>query len=81
MNTRVTIVVNGATTEVAAGISLAAALLNAGVMAFRLDLDGAPRGPLCGMGTCFECRVMADGIPGVRSCLVPVSDGMIVETE
>lgn len=80
MSAEVTIVVNGVALEVAPDISLAAALLNAGVTAFRRDLDGSPRAPLCGMGTCFECRVVADGVPGVRACLETVRDGMVVET-
>ena len=36
------------------------------------------RGPLCAMGTCFECRVRVDGVPHVRACLTPVREGMRV---
>lgn len=74
----VTIRVNGTPLSVPADVSLAAALLNAGRTAFRASPTGAPRGPLCGMGTCFECRLTVDGISGVRSCLEPVRDGMEV---
>ena len=62
------------------GVSLAAALLNAGVWDLRRSVDGAPRGPLCGMGICYECRVTIDGVPHRRACLVPAADGMIVVT-
>ncbi|MGH9518459.1 MAG: 2Fe-2S iron-sulfur cluster-binding protein, partial [Terriglobales bacterium] len=39
--------------EVPAGASLAAAAMAAGV-ATRCSVTGAERGPLCGMGVCFE---------------------------
>jgi aerobic-type carbon monoxide dehydrogenase small subunit (CoxS/CutS family) len=75
-----TIMVDGTPRRVAGGASLAAALLGLGVTAFRRDGDGHSRAPLCGMGTCFECRVAVDGRHGVRSCLVTVREGMTVET-
>lgn len=34
----------------------------------RLSVTGEPRGPLCGMGICFECRATIDGKPHVRTC-------------
>jgi sarcosine oxidase subunit alpha len=78
MSNAIRILLNGTPLDVPAGISLAAALLNAGYPAFRTSVGGEPRGPACGMGTCFECRVSIDGAPGQRSCLVPVRDGMTV---
>jgi sarcosine oxidase subunit alpha len=75
-----TIVVDGTPRRVPAGASLAAALLGLGVSAFRRDLGGRPRAPVCGMGTCFECRVSVDGTSGVRACLVTAREGMRVET-
>lgn len=74
----VSIRVNGVVHAVSAEASLAAALLNAGYSAFRRSVNGDARGPLCGMGTCFECRVTVDGAPGVRACLLPVHEGMTV---
>ncbi len=71
--------VDGRTLAVPAGATLAAALLGAGVLRFRSSVDGAPRAPLCGMGTCFECRVTVDGEPHRRACLVEVAAGMRVE--
>jgi D-hydroxyproline dehydrogenase subunit gamma len=76
----VSITVDGRALRVAAGVSLAAALLDNGVRAFRHSVSGAERGPLCGMGVCYECRVMVDGIAHRRSCLVTVSDGMEIAT-
>ncbi|HEY3933398.1 MAG TPA: (2Fe-2S)-binding protein [Gemmatimonadales bacterium] len=80
MTESIPIVVDGATLTVAGDISLAAALLNAGIVGFRLDEHGKPRAPVCGMGTCFECRVTVDGVTGVRACLEPVRREMRVET-
>jgi len=45
-----------------------------------LALSGEPRGPLCGMGICFECRLTIDGVPHARSCQIVCRDGMVVTT-
>ncbi len=74
------ITVNGAQLRVSPGTSVAAAVALAGVDTFRRSATGAPRGPLCGMGICFECRVELDGQPGVRSCMTTCRDGMKVRT-
>jgi sarcosine oxidase subunit alpha len=42
---------------------------------------GEPRGPLCGMGICFECRVTIDGEPHCRSCQTFAENGMDVRTD
>jgi len=76
----VRIVADGRQTTVPAGTSVAAALLGAGVSAFRVSVDGTPRGPLCGMGICHECRVTIDDVPHRRACLIPVAEGMRVST-
>jgi sarcosine oxidase subunit alpha len=76
----VEILVDGTTVRVAARASLAAALFNAGYPALRRSASGEPRGPLCAMGSCFECRVTVDGVLHRRACLEPVRVGMVVET-
>ncbi|MEO5799382.1 MAG: (2Fe-2S)-binding protein [Gemmatimonadales bacterium] len=77
----VTVSVDGVPRRVPASATVAAALLQLGVTTFRRDLSGQARGPVCGMGTCFECRVTIDGQPEMRACLVPVREGMRVETD
>ena len=77
----VEIQLDGRTLRVPGGISVAAALLNAGVLAFRRSVEGEPRGPLCGMGTCHECRVEIDGVAQQRACLRTVREGMRVRVE
>lgn len=76
----VTIVADGRELRVAAGTSVAAALLAAGVGSFRLSVGGEARAPLCGMGTCYECRVAIDGVPLRRACLITVREGMRVSS-
>lgn len=63
-------IVNGRPVRLEDGAVLASRLLELGWTRFHDSRSGAPRGPLCGMGTCHECRVTLDGVEHVRSCLV-----------
>lgn len=64
------------------GDSVAAALIAAGIRQSRTTpVSGAPRGPYCMMGVCFECLVTVDGVGNRQGCLVPVAEGMVVETQ
>jgi aerobic-type carbon monoxide dehydrogenase small subunit (CoxS/CutS family) len=67
--------------EIDAGTTVAAAIFNAGPQHFRRSVNGGSRGPLCGMGICFECRVTIDGVAHQRSCTIIVRDGMEVVTD
>jgi NADPH-dependent 2,4-dienoyl-CoA reductase/sulfur reductase-like enzyme len=78
MPERVRFTIDGRTAEAEAGTSLLAALWNTGRRAVRTSVSGEGRGPLCGMGSCFECRVTIDGEPHRRSCLETVREGMEV---
>ncbi len=65
-----------------AGDTVAAALLANGVQACRqTPVSGAPRGPYCMMGVCFECLVVIDGVGNRQGCLVPLRQGMRIETQ
>lgn len=78
---RVTIRVDGNDVTAAAGDTVAAALLAAGVTAFRkAPVGGADRAPYCMMGVCFDCLVTIDGVGNRQACLVPVRDGMEITT-
>jgi len=76
----VTIIVDGVMVDVAEGTSVAAALITAGKGVFRISSSGAERGPLCGIGICFECRVTIDGKKHTRCCQLPCRSGMNVQT-
>ena len=71
---------DGRAVTVPPGTTVAAALWNAGIDALRASVSGEPRGPLCGMGICFECRVTIDGVAHRRACMVTCAPGMEVET-
>ncbi len=65
-----------------AGDSVAAALLAGGVLRFRDSaVAGAPRGPFCLMGVCFECLVEIDGQGNCQACMVPLAEGMTVRSQ
>ena len=71
------IVIDGTPVLVPAGITVAAALMNAN-LPIRTSVTHEPRAALCGMGICHECRVTIDGRQHQRSCLATVAPGMMV---
>ena len=73
--------INNQLVSVEEGTTVAAAVLASGIVHFRRSVSGSPRGPLCGMGICFECRVTIDGVELERSCNIPARDGMEVATD
>ena len=77
----VTITVDGIPIQTFLGETVAGALLAEGRRAWRRTPQGEPRGLFCGIGICFDCTVTVDGVPYVRACLIPVSDGMVVTTD
>lgn len=77
----VTLKVNEVSVSMPAGSMVASAVLEAGVSSFRRSVTGEARGPLCGMGICFECRVWVNGVAHVRSCQTVCEDGMDVRTD
>jgi len=80
MSDQLTVMVNGAAVAVPLGTTVAVAVGLAG-QPCRTSVSGEPRGPLCGMGICFECRVAIDGRPHCRSCQVLCEQGMEVRTD
>jgi sarcosine oxidase subunit alpha len=73
------IFVNEQELEALEGETLAATLWANGLIAVGHN-PGAEfhRGMYCGIGHCYECRVTVNGIEDVRSCLIPVREGMQV---
>ena len=79
---RVTLTVDGKPVHASGGDTVAAALLSAGIDHCRTTpVTGAPRAPYCLMGVCFDCLVTIDGVGSRQACLVPVREGMTVETQ
>jgi predicted molibdopterin-dependent oxidoreductase YjgC len=77
----VSLFVNGVAVTMPEGSMVSAAIMTTGVTLFRRSVTGEPRGPLCGMGICFECRVTIDGEAHCRSCQTVCRDGMDVRTD
>jgi len=75
----VTLSFEGQAVAARAGDTVAAALLAAGHFAVRATpVSGAPRGPFCMMGACFECLVEIDGEANRQACMAEVAEGMTV---
>ena len=76
----VRVTIDGQLSEITAGMTVAAALLSMGMCTTRTSVSGQPRGPLCGMGICQECRVTVDGRAHVLACQTLCRDGQTIET-
>jgi D-hydroxyproline dehydrogenase subunit gamma len=81
MSEPIVVQVNGKPVSVKAGTIVAAAIATNGDTAFRRSVLGKPRGPLCGMGICMECRVTINGRKHCRSCQVLCEPGMEIRTD
>jgi aerobic-type carbon monoxide dehydrogenase small subunit (CoxS/CutS family) len=64
------------------GQSVAAALLAANQRTLRKTrFNDNERGVFCGIGVCFDCLVVIDGITNQRACLIEAKPGMKVQTQ
>ena len=79
MLSQVKLTVNGASVSAPSGATVAVAVAIAG-QPCRKSVTGEPRGALCGMGICFECRVTIDRRTHSRSCQILCEPGMEVST-
>lgn len=77
----VSLTINRHRVSVPPGTSVAAAIFLSGASAFRRSVTGEPRAPICGMGTCLECRVSIDGLQHAKSCQIECRGGMEVTTD
>jgi len=79
MPSQLTVVVNGTPVVVPSGATVAVAMAIARQVC-RTSVSGEPRGPVCGMGICFECRVVVNEKPHCLGCRVLCEQGMEVRT-
>lgn len=63
------------------GEPILSALVAAGIGVLRHTKKGSPRRMFCGIGRCTDCVMTVDGVPGVRTCVTAVRDGMRVERQ
>ena len=73
------ITVNGRELSVSEGTTVSAAMAQVETPC-RISVSGHPRAAFCGMGICFECRAVVDGVRYRRTCQVLCASGMRVET-
>ncbi|MDB5355440.1 MAG: pyridine nucleotide-disulfide oxidoreductase [Phycisphaerales bacterium] len=80
MAEEVFITIDGKPVQLPAGCTVAAAVCMATGGVSRQSASGQSRGPICGMGICFECRVEIDGKQQCRSCQTPARAGTEIVT-
>ena len=64
------------------GEPIAEALHAAGVMVHRYTTKKhEPRGMFCAIGRCTDCVMIVNGKTNIRTCITPLEEGMVVETQ
>ena len=78
----VTITVDGKQMQAKEGEMILAALIANGKIINRYTAKrNEPRGLFCGIGQCTDCAMIVNGKPNVRTCVTPVKEGMVIETQ
>jgi sarcosine oxidase subunit alpha len=77
---QIQITINQQPMTVAAGSTVAVAIALASLPC-RTSITGEPRGPLCAMGICFECRATVNGIAHSRTCQLLCEPAMDIRTQ
>ena len=76
-----TCVVDGKELRCYEGETIAAALIGAGVLVFRVsERLHEPRGAFCCVGRCTECLVRVEGLGEVKACTTKIRPGMRIHT-
>jgi len=81
MRNSVKFTVDGQSVTMPEGTTVAGALLRLGKAGIHRSTSGELRGPVCGMGICFECRVTVNGRSHVRSCQTICQQGMEIRND
>ena len=70
------------TISAVSGQSVGAALLATNQRSLRKTrFNEDKRGIFCGIGVCFDCLVVIDGITNQRACIIEAKHGMKVQTQ
>jgi NADPH-dependent 2,4-dienoyl-CoA reductase/sulfur reductase-like enzyme len=76
------ITVNGQPVDATPGQTVAAVLLTNGRSSWRTTRGaGRPRGVFCGIGACYDCLVVVNGIPDIRACQRTIREGDAITTQ
>ena len=64
------------------GEPIAIALRSSGVLIHRYTAKRhEPRGMFCAIGRCTDCIMIVDGVPNVRTCMAPLKEGAVIQTQ
>ena len=64
------------------GEPISAALRAEGVLVHRYTKKKhEPRGVFCAIGRCTDCVMVVDGMENTRTCITPLKEGMVVNTQ
>ncbi len=78
----VEIIFDGKKIKAYEGEMISAALIASGVKVFRYTSKyNQPRGIFCAIGRCTDCVMEVDGRANVRTCITPVKQGMVINTQ
>ena len=81
MTEKIRFTFNGEEFTCESGQSIAAALIASDHRELRTTRFGdEARSIFCGIGICFDCVVVIDGVANQRSCLIEAKSGMKVES-
>ena len=80
MPSEISVRVNGHAVAVVPGATVAVAMMVAG-QPCRTSVSGEPRSALCGMGICFECRAVVNGVSLLRGCQILCEPEMDIRTD
>jgi len=73
---------DGKTISAISGQSVGAALLAVNQRSLRKTrFNKNKRGIFCGIGVCFDCLVVVDGVTNQRACIIEARSGMQVKTQ
>ena len=76
------IVVDGKKIKAFEGEMIASALIASGIKVLRFtSKKEEPRGLFCAIGRCTDCVMEVNGLSNVRTCITPVRDKMVVNTQ
>ena len=76
------IIVDGKKIKAYRGEMIATALIASGIKTFRYTSKyNRPRGIFCAIGRCTDCVMEVNGRPNVRTCITPVTKGMVINTQ
>lgn len=64
------------------GEPIAVALKANGIVIHRYTAkEHKPRGLFCAIGRCTDCVMVVNGEPNIRTCVTPLEEGMVVQTQ